>query len=163
MKLRANLFYPWSGLALSWNDTFGTNPVSLATEYSTVIKRPSGSHTEYFPVTYLCDIKWKKKKYEKKEIKTKTKTKWKKLAQLSQKSNTQNNSNIKSNPQSQTNHFSKNYFNSFTKYFYLAFGITNLVFIEKKHFFGIFHFILIFILQKEKNKGTSKHRMNLIY
>lgn len=61
MKLRANLFYPWSGLALSWNDTFGTNPVSLATEYSTVIKRPSGSHTEYFPVTYLCDIKRKKK------------------------------------------------------------------------------------------------------
>lgn len=43
--------YHWSGFALSWKETFGTNPVSLATEYSTVMRRPSGSHTEYFPVT----------------------------------------------------------------------------------------------------------------
>lgn len=45
-----------SGFALSANVIFGTNPVSFATVYSTVIRRPSGSHTEYFPVTCACRI-----------------------------------------------------------------------------------------------------------
>lgn len=47
-----NHIHHWSGFALSWNEIFGTNPVSLATEYSTVMRRPSGSHTEYLPVTF---------------------------------------------------------------------------------------------------------------
>lgn len=50
VDLQVVVSYP-RGLAFSWNDTLGTNPVSDATVYSTVIKRPSGSHTEYFPVT----------------------------------------------------------------------------------------------------------------